>query len=263
MKIMTLSNEKGGVGKTTIAVHLAAGLAVQGKRVLLIDADAQANATSALGLGEEPGFYDLLVRNANWKQVLRVVTPEVYEPPDVRARGLLAVLPGNSETQLIAQKIDDAYAIDNRLKELESSLDYVVIDTSPTPSLLHGAIYLATDALIYPTLCETFSLQGLIKTMSRREALANNRMKATGRTIHTLAIIPTMYRPKTIEHSENLAALHEQFGADLVWDPIPLSIIWSEAATLRRTVFSIAPQSQAAEYVWGFVQRVEEAMAHV
>lgn len=263
MKIITLSNEKGGVGKTTISIHLAAGLAVSGKRVLLIDADAQANATTALGLAEEPGFYDLLVRGANWTESLRIVTPEIYEPPDVKARGLLAVLPGNSETQLIAQKIDDAYALDNRLKELEGNLDFVVIDTSPTPSLLHGAIYLATDAILYPTLCETFSLQGLMKTMSRREALANNRLKATGRTIRTLGIIPTMYRFKTIEHSENLVALREQFGDETVWEPIPLSIIWSEAATLRRTVFNVAPQSQAAANTWQFVNRALEVMAHV
>src|SRR5690606_712602 len=107
MKVITLSNEKGGVGKTTMATHVAAGLAVRGKRVLLIDADAQANATTGFGLDEEPGFYDLLVRHAKWNEVLRVLTPEAYEPPDVKSKGLLAVLPGNGETQLIAQKIDN------------------------------------------------------------------------------------------------------------------------------------------------------------
>lgn len=259
MKVITLSNEKGGVGKTTIAIHLAAGMAVRGKRVLLIDADAQANATGGFGLSEEPGFYDLLVRHANWNEVLRVIQPEAYEPPDVKSKGLLAILPGNGETQLIAQKIDDAYAIYDRLKELEGSIDIAIFDTSPTPSLLHGAIYLATDGIVYPTLCETFSLQGLLKTMRHREQFSRNRRSATGRTIRTLGIVPTMYRASTVEHSENLAELRAQFGAK-VWQPLPLRITWSEAATLRRPVFNVAPHSSASQDAWGVV---DHAMAEL
>ena len=259
MKVITLSNEKGGVGKTTLALHLAAGMAVRGHRVLLIDADAQANATSGLGLDEQPGFYDLLVRHSNWNEVLHVIQPEAYEPPDVRSRGLLAVLPGNGETQLIAQKIDDAYAIFDRLKEIENSVDTVIFDTSPTPSLLHGAIYLATDGIIYPTLCETFSLQGLIKTMKHRERFAANRRNVTGRTIHTLGIIPTMYRASTVEHSENLNELRKKFGRK-VWQPLPLRITWSEANTMRRPVFNVAPHSPAAQDAWSIV---DHAMAEL
>jgi chromosome partitioning protein len=259
MKVITLSNEKGGVGKTTLALHLAAGMAVRGKRVVLIDADAQANATGGLGMAEEPGFYDLLVRDASWNEVLRVLQPETYEPPDLRSRGLLAILPGNGETQLIAQKIDDAYAIFDRLKELEGSVDIVIFDTSPTPSLLHGAIYLATDGIVYPTLCETFSLQGLLKTMRHREQFARNRRNLTGRTIHTLGVVPTMYRATTVEHSENLSELRSKFGSK-VWQPLPLRITWSEAATLRRPVFNVAPHSAAAQDAWAVV---DHAMAEI
>ena len=70
MKIVTLLNEKGGVGKTTLATHLAAGLAIRGKRVILVDADPQGHATIAFGLSKEPGFYDLIVRNAPFQKVL-------------------------------------------------------------------------------------------------------------------------------------------------------------------------------------------------
>ncbi|TVR22813.1 MAG: ParA family protein [Anaerolineaceae bacterium] len=262
MKVISLLNEKGGVGKTTIAMHLAAGLAVRGYRTLLIDADAQANATAGLGLPEAPGFYDLLVRQANWNDLLRVLPAEMYEPPDTPAKGLLAMLPGNGETQLIAQKIDDAYAIYDRLAELEDSIDVVVFDTSPTPSLLHGAIYLATDAILYPTLCETFSLQGLMKTMKHHESFAENRKAQTGRMIHTLGIVPTMYRAKTVEHSENLNELRGRFG-NQVWDPLSLRITWSEANTLRRPVFSVAPNSQAAHEAWGAVDRAIREISYV
>jgi chromosome partitioning protein len=262
MKVISLLNEKGGVGKTTLAMHLASGLAIRGYRTLLIDADAQGNATAGFGLAEEPGFYDLLVRQAAWNDVLRVLPAEAYEPPSQPAKGLLAILPGNGETQLIAQKIDDAYAIQDRLSELEGNIDVVVFDTSPTPSLLHGAIYLATDAILYPTLCETFSLQGLIKTMKHHESFAQSRKAQTGRMINTLGIVPTMYRAKTVEHSENLNELKSRFG-DKVWDPLPLRITWSEANTLRRPVFNVAPDSSAAQDAWGAVDRAIREITYV
>lgn len=262
MKAIALLNEKGGVGKTTVATHLAAGMAVKGHRTMLIDSDAQANATASMGLKEEPGFYDLLVRDAAWNDVLRVLPPESYEPPDHKAQGLLAMLPGNTETQLIAQKIDDAFAVYDRLSELEDDFDVVIFDTSPTPSLLHGAIYLATDAIIYPTLCETFSLEGLLKTMRHRESFAQNRQKQIGRMIQTMGIIPMMYRAKTVEHSENLADLRKEFG-QTVWDPIPLRITWSEASTMRRPVFNVAPETRAAQDAWRMVNRAIAELVNV
>ena len=76
MKVITLLNEKGGVAKTTMAVHAAAGLAIKGYKVVLIDADAQGHATIALGRQKEPGFYDLIVRGAPFDKVLRRINPE-------------------------------------------------------------------------------------------------------------------------------------------------------------------------------------------
>ncbi len=262
MKVITLSNEKGGVGKTTMATHIAAGLAVRGQRVLLIDADAQANATMSFGIEEEPGFYNLLVRNAKWSDVLRIIAPEAYEPPDQKAKGILAVLPGNGETQLIAQKIDNVFSIKDHLRRLENNIDIVIFDTSPTPSLLHGAIYMATDAIIYPTMCETYSLVGLMKTIASRNRFSEMREQAGGNPIEMLGIIPTMYRDKTIEHSENLRELREQFG-DRVWNPLPLRIAWSEASTLRRPIFNIAPNNPAARDIWRIITNVEKALAYV
>lgn len=262
MKVITLSNEKGGVGKTTMATHIAAGLAVRGKRVLLIDADAQANATMGFGLEEEPGFYNLLVRRAKWNEVLRIITPEAYEPPDTKSRGLLAVLPGNGETQLIAQKIDNVFAIRERLNQLQKNVDIIIFDTSPTPSLLHGAIYMATDAIIYPTLCESYSLVGLMKTIGNRERFSEMRVSAGGSPIELMGIIPTMFREKTVEHSENLRELREEFG-DKVWDPLRLRIAWSEASTLRRPVFNLAPNNSASHDAWQIIDKIEKTLAYV
>lgn len=262
MKVITLSNEKGGVGKTTMAIHLAAGLAILGQRVLLIDADAQANATVGLGVSEAPGFYDLLVRDARWNDLLKIINPKLYQPPDKPSKGLLAVLPGNGETQLIAQKIDNVYAIQERLQQLDSSIDTVIFDTSPTPSLLHGAIYMATSAILYPTLCETYSLIGLMKTVKNRQRFSQLRQQTGGDPIDILGIIPVMYRNKTVEHSENLRELRQKFG-DHVWDPIPQRIAWSEATAMRRPLFSLSPDHPAAKDAWRIVHKTTGVLNHV
>jgi len=150
----------------------------------------------------------------------------------------------------------------DRLMELENHFDIVIFDTSPTPSLLHGAIYLTTDAMLYPTLCETWSLQGLVKTMQRRTQAAAKRRQATGRDLVMLGIVPMMYRAKTVEHSENLMDLRQQFG-NKVWRPLPLRITWSEAATLRRPVFNVAPHTRAAEDAWYVIDQAMAELAHV
>ena len=135
MKIITLLNEKGGVGKTTVACHIAAGLAIKGKRVLLIDADPQGHATVMFGMPKEPGLYDLMVRNAPYQQVLRPISPDLYKMPDSPVTGKLFLLPSNIETRNIANSINNILAFRDKFLPLEGSIDVAIIDTSPTPSI--------------------------------------------------------------------------------------------------------------------------------
>jgi chromosome partitioning protein len=263
MKIITMLNEKGGVGKTTVATHIATGLAVRGMRVLLVDADPQGHATVALGLPKEPGLYDLLVRDASFKNVLRYIPPKVYQPNDATTgSGQLFLLPSNVETRNIANSISDSFAVNDKFRELEKTIDIVIFDTSPTPSLLHGSIYIATDGVLYPTTCEYLSFDGLVESIKHRQAAEAHRRQWGLNNIHVLGIVPTMFRAKTLEHMENLNQLRQQFGA-LVWDPIPQRTIWAEAAAIRRPVFAFAPESQAAKDAWAMVGRVQEALAGV
>lgn len=248
MKVITIGNEKGGVGKTTTATTIAAGLAHKGHRVLMIDADAQGHATRALGLNKQPALYNWLVRSANYQEVLQAVPAERYAAPDGATNFYLVA--SNVETRNIANSISDAYAVADVLTPLESLFDYVVIDTSPTPSLLHGAIYLATDYMIYPTLCEYWSFDGLAESLSRRQQVQHMHK------VVTAGIIPYRVRLQTLEHSENLARLRDQFK-ELVWEPIPESIVWAEATAYHVPVFVYAPDHAAVDSVWSMVARVE------
>jgi len=259
MKIITLLNEKGGVGKTTLATHFAAGLAIRGHRVILVDADPQGHATIAFGLRKEPGFYDLIVRNAPFQKVLRLVPPERYNLPDDAAHteGQLLVLPSNIETRSIAGNISDAFTVLKRFQQLRKAIDFIFFDTSPTPSLLHSSIYMATDGIIYPTKCEAWSFDGLRESLTHKDQFSPIRRQYHLSDIKVLGVVPTMYRGRTLEHQDNLRRLQDMFGK-LVWQPLPVRTIWAEVTSARRTVFSLAPKSSTAADAWRLVDKLEE-----
>lgn len=256
MKVITLMNEKGGVGKTTLATHLAAGLAIRGLKVVLIDADAQGHATVAFGLAKEAGFYDLIVRNADFRDVLRLVPPERYALPDEAAqvKGQLMVIPSNVETRTISMSISDAFAVLKRVMQLRSAVDVIIFDTSPTPSLLHSSIYMTTDSIIYPTLLEKWSFDGLRESIAHKSQFDPLRKQYNLGEIEMMGIVPTMTRMQTLEHQDNLDQLTKAFGS-LVWDGIPMRTIWTEASSAKRSVFNLAPGSKTEADAWNFVKR--------
>lgn len=256
MKAITLINEKGGVGKTTLAIHLAAGLAIRGYRVVLADADAQGHATVSLGLKKAPGLYDLLVRGAAFREVLRPASPDRFAIPGHPTRGQLYVVPSNVETRSIPIQISDAFAVADRFQELENLVDLVIFDTSPTPSLLHGSIYLATDAIIYPTKCEFLSFDGLVESFQHREMIQSTRSRWGLSKIEVMGIVPTMFRASTLVHQENLNKLRARYG-NVVWPEMTMRTIWAEASTVGQLVFRFAPESNAARELWNLVDRVE------
>lgn len=262
MKIITLLNEKGGVGKTTCAIHLAAGLAIRGYKVILVDADPQGNATYSLGLPAEAGLYNLLVRDAEFKDVARLVQPEVYEPPDMPARGFLLVIPSNIETRNIANMISDPFTVYSRFQEISRGVDIVIFDTAPTPSLFHGSIFIASDGIIFPSELEALSLNGLISSLGHLQQFDNARHSVLNKRIKTMGIVPTKVRTKTVEHSENLQLLQQKYG-DLVWPSMPMRITWAEANMQRRPVYSYAPDSAAAGDAWMLVDNTIQVLEYV
>lgn len=260
MKVITLLNEKGGVGKTSLSTHVAAGLAIRGAKVLLIDADAQANATSALRLPEADGMYRLLVKpNVKWRDVL-VAPAAANWSGDYRPDGKLMVLPSNIETRVIPMVMDDMMRLRLRLQELRGYFDVAVIDTSPTPSLLHAMIYLASDLMVYPSQAELLSLIGIGKTLTHMKNVDVQRNNIGLESIRLAGVVPTMFRRNTVAHKHGLDELKNQFG-DAVTSPVAERITWSEASYAQQMLYAYAPGSDAETDAWCVVDRVQEAIA--
>jgi chromosome partitioning protein len=256
---IALSNEKGGVGKTSLAASIAAGLAAEGYRVILPDCDPQGHATIMWGLKKEPGLYNLLVRDASFNEVIKEVPPEKFGVPgEPLPKGRLWVIPSNVETRNIASSVSDVGLIGARFEELEDAIDYAVFDTSPTPSLLHGAIYVAADGILYPTKPEIWSFDGLVEAWGHRLSAEKVRNSMFGLPpIKVMGIVPTMVEMNTVEHKENMEKLREQFG-DLVWEPIAKRIIWTEMTKFQCPVYGLDPKHEAATDVWRLVKKVKE-----
>lgn len=261
-KIVTIANHKGGIGKTTLANTLAAGLAHRGYRVVLVDADAQATLTQdAIGFKPAPGFYDLLVRDAEFKDVIQIVPREQYSINGIEAEGWVALIPGNGETRHIAGSISSVTAILEKFQPLLEVVDWVIFDPSPTESLLHPVTYVASDYVLHPTLAEDWSVSSLLRTMAYVKGAQGYRDgKGLPETV-TLGIVPNMYRANTITHGTVLKELqkNKDFG-HLIWKPIPQRVMWSESAGFRKPVISYMPDSDAAMDAWEMIDTFEQVV---
>lgn len=268
MKVITFLNEKGGVGKTTLASTIGAGLAIMGYRVLMIDADPQGHLTISYGLPKAHSLYDLLVRDAEFTQegIVETISPDNYALPNGKTpnTGKLFIVRGNRETRLVAQAMEgEPFGIRTRMMELAQAdiVDFVIFDTSPTPSTLHAMIYLATDHIIYPTEVTYLSFDGLVASIKNTTGYSKQKQEYGLGEIKLTGIIPTKFRSKTLEHQEKLKSLRQGFG-DLVWNPLPMSVVWEEATARKRSIFRYAYDHPAAADAWKVVRTVKENVAN-
>jgi chromosome partitioning protein len=158
-KVIAIANQKGGVGKTTVAINLAAALAVLGKKVLLIDADPQANATSGVGIQVEESqisTYDCLINEVDYqKAILQTETPNLsLIPSSIDLVG--------AEIELVS--VDNReYQMSNFINQIKGNFDYVFIDCLPSLGLITVNALCAADSVIVPVQCEFYSLEGFGK----------------------------------------------------------------------------------------------------
>jgi chromosome partitioning protein len=264
MKIVAVTNRKGGVGKSTMTVHIAAGLAASGWQVGIVDTDSQGHAGMMLGMPEENGLYNVLINKQPLSDTVRLVPPEQYALPDHPSTGQLFLLPSSDKTYRIPMELgqDEQFLFYETLEQMgeDNRLDVIFIDTNPSLSLFDGAVYLAADGYIYVTECERMSVDGLQSAIEQMAKFQKQRRRFMQRDSRVLGIIPNKMRPKTMVHRQNISQIAEAFGPELVWTPVSLRTAWVEAANIQMPVYLIAPTGQEAREAWRLVEKTAEAL---
>lgn len=262
MLVLSIANMKGGTGKSTVATHIAAGLAIRGRKVLVLDTDPQGHAATLLGLPKDDGLYNMIVEKGNLTEIIRPVSPDVYTPPGQAASGQLFLLASSHKTHVIPFLEQDPFLFGDRLEEMEDlfGFDVVMIDTAPTASMFDASVYLATDGFIYVTECEMLSFDGIREGLAQIKRFGKKREARGDSPNRVLGIVPNKVRLSTLNHRHNLEKLHEAFP-DMVWEPISQRTIWTEASNYGQLVYAYAPSGGATDDAWTLVDQTERVIS--
>jgi chromosome partitioning protein len=242
-RILTVSNQKGGVGKTTTTVNVAAALAAIGARVLVIDLDPQGNASTALGIphsAETPSVYDVLIDEFPLADIIQT-SPE---SPNLLCAPSTIHLAG-AEIELVSQVAREhrlKTALDDHLAGLEEPLDFVLIDCPPSLGLLTINAFTAADEVFIPIQCEYYALEGL------SQLLGSVRMiqKHLNPSLHVSTILLTMYDGRTNLAQQVAHEVRTHFPQEIMTTVIPRSVRVSEAPSFGQTVIAYDGQSAGA-----------------
>ena len=248
-KVIAVTNQKGGVGKTTTAINLGASLAASEFRVLLIDSDPQGNATSGVGIAKDPdkpSLYNVLLGDSNVADA--VVKTELEGLHLVPANKNLV----GANLELVDIERRDS-RLDDKLSQVKHLYDFIIIDCPPALDLLTLNALMAADSALIPIQCEFFALEGiseLIGTIDRIRETMQHPIKIEG-------ILITMFDDRTNLTRQVASDLREFFGNDVLQTVIPRSVRLAEAPSHGKPILTYDIRSRGAE---SYIQLAKEIL---
>lgn len=237
-KIISIANQKGGVGKTTTTVNLSAILAKRGKKVLLIDADPQGNATSGLGVDKEVEYstYDLLVADTPAEEIIKKT--EIKN---------LSICPSNmnlagAEVQLVSM-MSREQRMREKLDEVKDKFDYIFIDCPPSLGLITLNSFTASDSVLIPVQCEYYALEGLGQLFNTVELVK----KHLNKSLYIEGALLTMYDIRTNLSNQVVKEVKKYFNNKVYKTVIPRNVRVSEAPSYGLPITIYDPHSKGAK----------------
>ena len=250
-KVIAIANQKGGVGKTTTAINLAASLAASEVKVLLIDSDPQGNSTTGLGVEKTEkllSLYNVLIGETS---LFKAIVPTAYEG--------LSVVPANQN--LVAANLD-LVDQEEREKKLRQELEavrndyrFILIDCPPALDLLTLNALVASDSVLVPIQCEFFALEGISQLMDTIERVR----ESFEQPLELEGVLLTMYDDRTNLTRQVESDLREFFGKDVFHTVIPRSVRLAEAPSFGKPILAYDPRSRGAE---SYIQLAKEVLSH-
>ena len=245
-KIISIANQKGGVGKTTTSVNLSTLLAKRGKKVLLIDADPQGNATSGVGMDKnvELSVYDMLISD-------EVESKDIIQKTEIKN---LYICPFNinlagAEVELVSM-MSREYRMKEKLEQIKSEFDYIIIDCPPSLGLITLNSFTASNSVLIPVQCEYYALEGLgqlINTINLVKKHLNTELEIEGALL-------TMYDIRTNLSNQVVKEVNKYFENKVYKTVIPRNVKLSEAPSYGMPISIYDPRSKGAKSYDKFVK---------